>query len=216
MKKSLLLAFTLAMQPALSFGAAAVCTTNCHPFYFGIAAGYGSTTWEGLVPARNNQSIAMSMSTPIDVTEGGRSGGIFLGYEFIPFFALEGSYIRYPDASVNFGTDSIFFFDNGFTSLNTSTESTSLMGKFMVVIPHTEIRAYSMAGIAVTHRWDSLNEAYRGTPTFGLGVNYNIADQVMLELAGTYTAGYGESEITPVNDYMPFLYAILFKLAYRV
>src|SRR3990167_633358 len=114
MKKSLLLATALALQPAPSFAAAAVCTTDCHPFYFGVQSGYGSTTWQGLVPAQNNQSIAMSMSTPIDVTEGGATRGVFLGYEPIPYFAIEGNYVRYPNATVNFGTDSIFYFDNGY------------------------------------------------------------------------------------------------------
>jgi len=216
MKKSLFLAVTLALQPALSLGAAAVCTTDCHPFYFGVQNGYGSTTWDGLVPARNNQSIAMSMSTPIYVTEGGLAGGFFLGYELIPYFALEGSYVRYQDAVVDFGMDSIFYFDNGYTSLNTSTQSTSVSGKFMFVIPHTEVRAFSSAGFAVTHRWDALSNSYRATPTFGAGINYNITNRVMVEFAGSYTAGYGESEITPVNDYIPFLYAALVKIAYRV
>lgn len=216
MKKCLLLIVALALQPALTLGAEAVCTHDCHPFYFGVQNGYGSTTWQGLVPTRNNQSIAMSMSTPIDVTEGGLTGGFFLGYELLPYFALEGSYVRYQDAIVNFGTDSIFYFDNGYTSLRTSTQSTSLIGKVMLVIPHTEVRAFSSAGLAVSHRWDNLRDFYRATPTFGLGFNYNITNRAMVELAGSYTAGYGESEITPVVDYMPFLYSVLIKIAYRV
>jgi Outer membrane protein beta-barrel domain len=216
MKTRLLLTAALALQPALSFGAAAVCTNDCHPFYFGVQNGYGSTTWDGLVPARNNQSIAMSMSTPIDVSEGGLTGGFFLGYELSPYFAIEGNYVRYQDAIVNFGTDSIFYFDNGYTSLRTSTQSTSLIGKIMLVIPHTEVRAYSSAGLAVSHRWDSMRNYFRATPTFGLGLNYNITNHAMIELAFSYTAGYGESEIAPVNDYMPFLYSALIKIAYRV
>jgi len=196
--------------------APAVCTNNCHPFYFGLSGGYGATTWQGLVPSQKNQNVAMSMSTPFNVREGGAVWGLFLGYEFIPNFALEGSYMRFQNANVNFGSDSLFKFDYGASSLITRTESTALMGKILLQIPHTEVRAYSSAGVAVTHRWDYINNLYRVTPTFGFGANYNFTPRVMLELGGSFTAGYGESEIEPVNDYIPFLYAAFLRIAYRV
>jgi hypothetical protein len=199
-----------------STGALAACEEFCHPFYAGISAGYGSTTWEGLVPSEENQNGAMVMAVPVDVSEGGAVWGLFAGYELIPYFAIEAAYMRYPNAKVTFDPDSIFTFNNeGITYLSTHAESASVMGKIMLVIPHTKIRAYSSAGVAVIHRWDNLNDHNRGTPTFGLGINYNVAEHVMLELGGSYTAGYGESEIEPVNDYMPFLYAAFLRLAYR-
>src|SRR5690348_11384877 len=115
-----------------------------YPFYAGITGGYGSTTWNGLVPANENQSAAINLSTPTHVTEGGVLWGVFFGYEFIPFFALEGAYQRYPNAKVDFDPMSLFSFEyQGLTSLSTHTESISLMGKIMLIIPCTDIRAYS-------------------------------------------------------------------------
>jgi hypothetical protein len=187
-----------------------------YPYYVGVEAGYGTTTWSGLVPTGNNKNGAMIISTPTNVEEGGLVGGIFTGIELIPYFAVEANYMRYPNAKVNFGADSLFAFDhNGRTSLNTHTDTLSVMGKFMVLVPRTTVRAYASAGPAFIHRWDELNNNRRVTPTFGLGVNYNINSHIMTELAGNYTAGYGESELNPSEDYMPFLYSVFLRIAYR-
>lgn len=214
LNKLFILAASLAAASAI---AAPACDPFCHPFYAGVTAGYGATTWEGLVPAENNQNLAMSMSTPSNVTEGGVLWGLFMGYEVTPFFALEASYNRYPNAKINFSPDSIFTFNrNGTSYLTSHTETLSVMGKIMLVIPRTKVRVYSSAGIAAIHRWDQISDRNRGTPTFGFGLNYLITERVMAELGGSYTAGYGESELEPVNHYMPFLYSGFLRLAYRV
>lgn len=187
-----------------------------YPFYVGVTGGYGATTWEGLVPSEKNQSVALSMSTPTSVTEGGTVWGVFAGYEFIPYFALEANYMRYPNAKVNFDPDSLFSFEHeGFTDLSTHTETAALMGKIMLIIPTTTIRAYSSAGVAGVHRWDQISDRWRVTPTFGLGFNYNFTPHIMSELGASYTAGYGTSELSPAENYMPFLYSIFLRLAYR-
>lgn len=188
-----------------------------HPLYFGFSAGYGSTTWEGLVPSIKNQNLALSISTPISVTEGGAVWGFLAGYEFSPYFALEANYTRYPQASIFFDEESLFAFENdGRLDLKTNTEIGSIIGKFMLFIPRTNVRVYSSVGVAQVHRWDDMNENNRISPTFGLGLNYNFAEHVMGELGANYTAGYGESELNPAKDYVPFLYSVFFKVAYRV
>ncbi len=187
-----------------------------YPFYVGITGGYGATTWDGLVPSGNKQGIAINISTPTEVTEGGVTWGAFVGYEFFPYFAVEGSYQRYPNAKVDFDPMSLFSFENnGLTSLNTHTETISLMGKIMLLVPRTCIRAYSSFGAADVHRYDEFRDQWRISPTFGIGFNYNFTDHIMGELGGTYTAGYGESELNPAEDYMPFLYSAFLRLAFR-
>lgn len=187
-----------------------------HPFYIGVTGGYGSTTWGGLVPPREKRSEAILMSTPKGVSEGGGMWGFIIGYEFIPFFAVEASYTRYPDAKVFFDSRSLVTFENdGLTQLNSSTESISLIAKFMLLIPCTDIRAYSSAGIARIHREDELKELSRISPTFGVGFNYNFTEHIMGEIGFNYTGGYGVSELDPSEDYVPFLYSGFVKLAYR-
>lgn len=201
----------------LLFGSTAVnALTKPHGLYFGAIAGYGSTTWDGLVPSSRNQNIAMSMSTPIQVNEGGGVWGALFGYEFSPYFALEANYLKYADAQVLFDPQSLFAFNNNdLTAFTTQTESVSLMGKIMLVIPNTKIRVYSSAGVANLHREDMVVDDWRVSPTFGVGFLYSITDHIMGELAGNYTAGFGESQLNPVDTYYPFLYSVTARLAYR-
>lgn len=187
-----------------------------HPLYLGIAGGYGSTTWDGLVPSSNNQNSAMNMSTPIEVREGGGVWGVFAGYGFNPYFAIEAMYLRYPHAEVIFDASSLFAFDhNDITKFNTQTESISLMGKIMMLIPKTKIKAYSGAGVANLHREDMIIDEWRVSPTFGVGLSYPITEHFIGTLAGDYTAGFGESQLNPADTYFPFLYSVTFRLAYH-
>lgn len=187
------------------------------PFYIGVQGGYGSTTWNGLVPSDENQGLPMSVSTPLHVEEGGGVWGFFAGYELLPSFAVEASYLKYPKARLDFDdTFSIFTVNHdGQTVLETRTETVSLMAKIMMYIPRTKVRIYSSVGAAGLHRDDLLNEDWRLTPTFGAGINYNINPRILGEIGANYTAGYGESEIDPTNSYYPFLYSVFFRLAYR-
>lgn len=187
-----------------------------HPFYVGVIGGYGSTTWHGLIPTKKNQNVALLMSTPIDVEEGGTTWGAMAGYEFTPYFAVEANYMRYPDSTVYFTPLSLFSFDhNGKLSLTTKTDSISLLGKIMLQIPTTDFRVYSSAGVAALYRKDLIINDWRASPTFGVGVNYNFTEHLMGELVGNYTAGFGESQLSPVDSFYPFLYSITARLAYR-
>ena len=187
-----------------------------HPFYAGISGGVGWTTWGGLVPAANKANPAIIMSTPNYVNEDGAIWSVFAGYEFLPYFALEGAYMRYPDAKVVFDSMSLFTFENsGLTEFVTKTQVVSLVGKFMVFIPNTDIRVYSSLGAAETRRTDQIASHWAPSPTFGAGVNYTFTEYVMGEIGGSYTAGHGESELSPANDYFPFLYSVFLRLALR-
>lgn len=184
--------------------------------YVGALGGYGSTTWQGLVPALEKQNMAMIISTPVSVQEGGGVWGLVGGYELTPYFSLEANYIHYPEAQVRFDPDSLFAFEqDGQVELITNTNVVSLSGRIMLVIPHTLTRAYSSIGIARVQREDTINHDWRFAPTFGLGVTFNLTDHVMGEIGSSYTAGYGESELNPAEDYVPFLYSFFLKAAYR-
>ncbi len=187
-----------------------------HPFYAGFMGGLGSTTWQGLVPSEENQNAAISVSTPISVKEGGWVWGALAGYELTPFFAIEANYLRFSDATVNFDQDSLYAFDHeGLTSLSTQTQTAAIFAKIMLVIPKTSIRLYSGAGVATVWRKDEINNDYRISPTFAVGGNINFSERIMGEIGTNYIAGYGESEINPVKDYIPFLYSFYIKLALR-
>jgi hypothetical protein len=89
------------------------------------------------------------------------------------------------------------------------------MGKLMVPIPHSKMKIFSSAGVAGVHRKDIvINDWYPG-PTFTIGVNYHLTEKLMGELAGNYTGGHGESQLSPVDTYFPFLYSVTVHLIYR-
>ncbi len=187
-----------------------------YPFYIGAIGGYGATTWVGLVPPKEKQNLAMSLTTPIEVDEGGAVWGFFGGYEVSPFFAIEASYMKFLDARVVFDEGSLFSFDNDeLLEFTTRTETVNLMGKIMLIIPKTNIRLFSSIGATGIHREDLLRDEWRLRPTFGVGFNYNFTPHVMGEIGGNYTAGYGEAEINPTESYFPFLYSVTMRLAYR-
>lgn len=188
-----------------------------HTLYLGGLGGFGSTTWNGLVPSQTSQVEALSISTPLHVNEGGGVWGISAGYEFTPCFAIEANYMHFPDAELIFDEESFFAFDNDDqTILHTQTQTGSLSAKLMMLLPRRNMRIFSSAGIASVIRDDQVNRMYRISPVFAFGVNLLVNDRVMIELASNYTAGYGESEINPVEDFVPFLYAIFLKAAWRL
>jgi hypothetical protein len=213
----LLLCHVLFWPTFVCAGHAGSALPDTHAFYVGANGGYGSTTWIGLVPEMENQNIVLSMSTPIEVKEGGGVWGGFAGVEFTPFFALEANYLAYPSATVFFDEDSFFAFENnGQTELNTKTQALSLMAKFMVALPKTKARAYSSLGVGGIHRDDNINNIWIAAPSFAVGLNYVFTEHVMGEVTGNYMSGYGTSELNPAKDYVPFLYAAYARIAYRV
>jgi hypothetical protein len=215
----LLLIFQLCVY-SLFCQAGAEADVQRHPLYVGVTGGYGSTTWTGLVPvdllSPDDQTFALKLSMPIRVDEGGGVWGFFAGYEFIPAFALEASFTRYQDATIRFDKDSNFnYYHHGLTEFVTQTETVSLMGKFMVMVPRTKIKIYSSVGGAALHRKDMLKDGWLYTPTFGVGFNTDFSPHIMGELGANFTAGYGEVQLNPTDVYFPFLYSVFARLAYR-
>lgn len=186
-----------------------------HPFYIAGMGGWGSTTWQGLVPKAENQNSAISISTPVAAKEGGAVWGVALGYEFLPAFAVEADYMAFPKATITFDEYSIYAFEQNSLILYSNAHTVSLSVRVMVMIPKTDIRFYSSGGIAEVIREDQINNASRVSPTFAFGFNKMLTDRIMVEIGTNYTAGYGESEINPVNDFVPFLYSVFGKIALR-
>lgn len=185
-----------------------------HPFYAGLSYGYGKTTWEYLVPDETN--VALAISTPIRAADGGAAWGAFIGYELISTFALELNYQRFPNADITFDKDSLLVYDYGVDHFTSKTETVSLLGKFMLFIPNTTARAFASTGIAEVHRADMIYNHWHLGPTFGFGVNKNITERVLAEINGNFTTGNGLSELDPAEHFIPFLWAINFRLAYRI
>jgi hypothetical protein len=187
-----------------------------NPWYIGGGVGYGSTTWHALVPSSTNQNSAIAMSTPVNVNEGGFLWNIAGGVELFPQFHLEFDYFHYPDAHIYFDPDSLFSYENNDeTALHSQTYTFLFQGKFLVPWEDTPLRLYATAGAAWLNRFDNLLADQTVSPTFGLGLNYLFSSHWMGEFGFIYTAGQGESELNPAEDYMPFLYGIYTRILFR-
>lgn len=185
---------------------------NTRPLYIGFSTGYGNTNWSGLVDpdAVNDGSDG---STPINATSGGIVWGVFGGVEFSPYFSLQGNFKRYPDAKLLFDQYNLYFPQA--TEITSRTTNYSVIGKFMVPILGSRLRAFSDLGPAYTYRHDVLYDKGNWAVTFGGGFNFLVTHHLITELNFDYTSGNGKSNTLPVDDFVPFLYSINFAIGYR-
>lgn len=178
-----------------------------HPFYVGGILGYGNTNWSQMV----SQDSASANSTPISAGGSGVMVGAFAGYELTSHFAVEANYMRFPSANIKFEPDNVY----GIDSFTSYTNEYGVMGKFMVPIGSSKFKAFSEVGPAYVQRDDILAKEGKIGAGFGLGVDYNINQRWMSELGFQYYTGFGASEFKPVYDYIPFLYTLNLRIAYR-
>ena len=85
----------------------------------------------------------------------------------------------------------------------------------MVQVARTGIRGFANAGGALVHRQDALVDVGHICPTFGIGLNYVFVQRILFEVGFQYYAGFGKAVLTPVINYIPFLYSVTAKVAYR-
>lgn len=190
-------------------------------FYFGPILGYGSTDWNMLVANCEPQDVFcqdnIKLSAPLGAGDSGWVWGTTLGYEVKPFWALESMFMRFPNTTVLFNGGYNFYLDRyNLTTMRSTTWAMMTVAKFMTQIAQTGWRGFANAGIDFTFRNDALSNTMRINPTFGVGMNYVLPHNIMLELAFQYVSGYGEANEVPVTKYMPFLYTVHAKLLYRV
>lgn len=204
----------IAISTPVAFANGDAKTTHNMAFYVGGTFGYGTTTWKYLIDKTNQDD---NTSTPTRVIEGGSVWGLFTGYEFNPSFALEAQYTHFPDADIQFDKGSIYTFMDNVTQMDSKTDAYSLAMKIMTPVFRTRVNVFAEAGAALEHRDDLLAETDTNVGAiFGAGFNANIIPNIMAEVAFQFYTGSGKSEMTPVYDYMPFLYDVTFRLAYRI
>lgn len=203
---------------AILFGCLIISTTNAlaadnNGFYVGALLGWGTTTWGYLVDSKEWLS---KFVTPTEVHEGGTLWGCFAGFEFNQFFALELQYMRCPRAKVYFWKWSLYTTEDKVKEIDSRTDAYSLTMKIMTPVFHTPIKIFAAAGGAMERRSDKLAKQKTNLGgVFGAGLNVPVTEKMFAELAFQYYTGHGKTEIRPVYRYIPFIYTVHFKLAYR-
>lgn len=198
-----------------------------HPFYLGGGIGYGNTDWTEITTTPGIQNDT-TVSAPISATGSGVAYDAYMGYQFSPHFTVETVYTRYPTTRVGFQPSVNTY---GITTLKTDTDSYSLLGKILVPFGFTGVSVYADAGATMIHRKDEnitpdtspgsivtfhkVNR-YKLGPSFGFGVATNVTQRLFAEGSFQYTTGYGKADITPAEDYVPFVYSIMFNMGVRL
>lgn len=185
--------------------------------YVGVLGGSGSGTWSELIMKGGPQEVS-TVSTPIDAHEGGGVWGFLAGYQFSEHYAVQLQYMKFKKARVILAPYSDYDIDNPYQlTFYTNSEVYSAITKFMLPFPKgIPMSIYSDFGIALNKRSDRFARTKsRWTPTFGLGLIYYLGQHWMFDGSFDYITGYGKSEVDPIYDYIPFLYAGSLKISYR-
>jgi opacity protein-like surface antigen len=205
---------------------------NDNPFYIGLAAGYAKTDWSTL----NALDRSSQNSTPTSAQDTGPSWGAFFGWQPLTNLALEFRYQQFSDATLFFNQslsnypDDTPITENG--RLVTATSAYSLVAKFIVPFGESGISGFADFGPVYTLRQDALSSApANNNPSnppmhpagknfnlgimFGAGLNYDADEHWRTTLEFSYGSGNGQSVQLPVYTYIPFIYTVEFKVAYR-
>lgn len=186
--------------------------------YFGINVGGGSTEWKYLVDTTDPADDAADTTLPTSVTEGGPSWGAVFGYDVSKNFAVELQYMQFANAHINFSpVDSIYALPPyNFTSMTSQTSAYSLSGKYLAQIARLPVRAFAAVGAGVVQRRDILFKGDCVTPYLSSGLVYSASRHWMIESGFQYYTGFGDSELRPVNNYIPFAWDAYARIAYQI
>ncbi len=204
---------------------------NPYPLYVGVLLGYASTNWSALVDEYHNQAV--DNTTPVAADDSGPDKGLFIGYNLIKNFAVEFRYQNFSDTAVAFDRDQNTNYVNGkfISSFISSTYAYSLVAKVMLPLGSSPFSIFSDFGGVYTHRDDIFaNAAQEGDPynggypagtnhnygvMFGAGVNYEFTSHLFNTIEFSYGSGNGSAIQFPTFSYIPFIYSIDYKIAYR-
>lgn len=217
-----------------------------HPFYFGGGLGYGNTNWSEITTTPSSSTASnpggnpVAEAAPISANSSVFASDAFIGYQFSPHFMLEGDYTHFNSTQVNFQTTQEafgsvvpFFNDYGISQLNTGTNAYTLLGKILVPLGFlTRVYVYADAGVSYVQRVDysmekldyystayspfELSDIGHFGPSFGFGFHYDFMPHLFTEASFQYTTGYGTANAQPAQNYIPFIYSLMFNLGIRV
>ena len=177
-------------------------------FYLGPSIGYGSTDWSFLTTDKNS---AAAVSSPISASDEGMVYGLIAGYQINNYFAVEGSYMHYPQSKITFAAFSAYWpLAETTTTIKSQTQQFALYLKLLVPL-HIhflgDTSIYSGVGAEETYRSDKLaKQGNKLGAIFTGGIIHFFTRHIAVEGGFDYSTGAGRSEVLPAHHYIPFLY----------
>lgn len=194
-------------------------------FYVGLMTGYANVDYGSTVATDSDSA----MSSPTSANGYGALGGVDMGYQFNPHFAMEAEFARMPNAHLTY-EQSLLQVYNAPANVTTNNYFAAIIFKVMAPIGHSNFSLFADAGPAFQYtkiqdgplgggdfffiHYTPLQDTSTFSPTFGGGVLYRIANHWQAEASFQYAPGTGKSVINPMDYYVPELYAGTFKINY--
>ena len=203
-------------------------TTCARNFAVGFNFGYGSADWSGLTASDPSSRT----STPISVHDKGIAFGVNASWTLNQYVGFIGRFMHFPQAKLVFSKDNILtpLGDDGSTYY-TNTNAVTFALDFSIPIAQTNFRWVNEIGLLYVLRSDKMhadpdsltplaNLHYQTVSNlgadFGAGVDYYYTKNFVINAMFLYGTGYGESEVLPENDYVPFTYSITLGISYLI
>jgi hypothetical protein len=190
---------------------AAECCFAARPesfFYTGLIGGFAKIDWDPIIA----QDTATYPTNPTEADGQGSLFGADVGYQINKYFAVEAEYIRMPNTYLQFKPVALPAY--GVTSTESTLDFAAIIVKIMAPLGDSGFSLFTDAGPAYQYRSDDVATIDTFAPTFGAGVNYMINEHWMANVTFQYATGYGESIATPMDEYIPEIYAYTFSLNY--
>ena len=138
------------ISPAFASGNPYLALWAAHPFYLGLSAGYGSTDWSMMsakCDAEEGYPCTLILeSVPSAAHDSGFVGGVFVGYEVKPSFAIEANYAHFPKATIKFSGLNLYdgLLPPGVTQIESDTDAFYILGKFMTQLSTTPLLKFTL------------------------------------------------------------------------
>lgn len=183
-----------------------------HFFYLGLMAGYANVDWSDVV----STDWSSRGTNPLSADGTGVLFGFDGGYQFNPFFAVEGEAIRLPTTQMTYYT--VFNWPANDYNVGPVVDSdmafASLVLKVIAPLPNSKFSLFVDAGPAYQYRSDQIAHVGTWAPTFGGGLLYRLANTWQVEGSFQYAPGTGKSVQDPMYSYVPEVYMGTLKIDY--
>jgi len=177
-------------------------------YYLGLIGGWAKVDWDPII----STDEATLVSNPTQADGKGGLFGLDVGMQWNKYFALEAEFIRMPDTYLNFSPAAYPAYHT--LSTTSTMDFAAVIFKVMLPLGATPISLFTDIGPAYQHRDDDVANKTIYTGTFGAGALYRATEHWQYEVSFQYAPGYGKSIATPMDEYVPEIYAGTFKLNY--
>ena len=185
-----------------------------------MVTGFADTNWSGIDAVLHSDIDPMvTVSVPTKSGDTGLTFGAYSSWDWNRHLGLSFTYQHLPDTTIQFKPGDI---DNTYPKIasqnyrfTSSTETMVITLRVFAPIFDNSCRLFADAGGGATYRHDILSHKIAPTATFGAGIQEIVHKNLEADLTYHYITGHADANITPANDYIPYVNSLTFSMGYR-